>query len=68
MGLSIGVILILLALGMGVFLGHKHRSKKREESVKADLNPVYGVYQLGENCEREYSTNEAVDCNLYYEQ
>ena len=35
--------------------------------MKGDLNPVYGVYQLGETYERQYSTNEAVDNNFYYD-
>ena len=66
MGLSSGVFLILLALGMGIFMAHKHRNKKTEERVNADLNPVYGLYQLGEDYERQYSTNEAVDYNSHY--
>ena len=34
--------------------------------MNADENPVYGIYQLDEAYERQYSTNEAVDNNVYY--
>ena len=46
----------------------KCSKKKEEEKVEVDENTVYGVYQLGEEYERQYSTNEIVDNNLYYEQ
>ena len=36
--------------------------------MDADENPVYGVYQLTETYERQYSTNEVVDNNDYYGQ
>ena len=36
--------------------------------MQVDENTVYGVYQLGEDYERQDSTNEIVDNNLYYEQ
>ena len=48
-------------------LAQRHFKKKEEEEMRGDLNPVYGVYQLGETYERQYSTNEAVDNNLYYD-
>ena len=44
------------------------RPQKKQEDMQADENPVYGVYQLSETYERQYSTNEAVDNNVYYEQ
>ena len=44
------------------------RPEKKQEEMNADENPVYGVYQLTETYERQYSTNEAVDNNDYYEQ
>ena len=46
----------------------RKRPKKKQEGMNADENPVYGVYQLTETYERQYSTNEAVDNNDYYEQ
>ena len=46
----------------------KYKMKRKGEKTSADLNPVYGIYQLGEAYERQYSTNEAVDNNIYYEQ
>ena len=44
------------------------RSEKEDEEIDTEENPVYGVYQLTETYERQYSTNEAVDNNVYYEQ
>ena len=43
------------------------RPEKKQEEMNADENPVYGVYQLSDTYERQYSTNEAVDTNDYYE-
>ena len=44
----------------------RKRPEKKQEEMNADENPVYGVYQLTETYERQYSTNEAVDNNDYY--
>ena len=44
----------------------RKRPEKKQETMNADLNPVYGVYELTETYERQYSTNEAVDNNYYY--
>ena len=44
------------------------RPEKKQEEMDADENPVYRVYQLSEPYERQYSTNDAVDNNAYYEQ
>ena len=44
------------------------RPEKKQEEMDADENPVYRVYQLSETYERQYSINEAVDNNVYYEQ
>ena len=61
-GISLIVIIFIFA---GCFL--YKRPKRKEDEINTDANPVYGVYQLGEAYERQYSTNEAVDNNLYYE-
>ena len=45
----------------------KKRPKRENARTNVDVNPVYGIYQLGDAYERQYSTNEAVDNNLYYE-
>ena len=63
---SSGISLIIAIFIVAGCLLHR-RPKKKEEEITADENPVYGVYQLGEAYERQYSTNEAVDNNLYYE-
>ena len=46
----------------------RQRSEKEDEEIDTHDNPVYGVYQLTETYETQYSTNEAVDDNVYYEQ
>ena len=33
-------------------------SKRKEEKMSADENPLYGIYQLNEAYERQYSTND----------
>ena len=43
------------------------KKKKEEEEMEVDDNIVYGVYQVGEDDEIEYSQTEIVDTNLYYE-
>lgn len=62
LGLPVGLILFVL---IGCLVWKRYRRK--EEKMNADLNPVYGIYQLDEAYERQYSTNEAVDNNFYYE-
>ena len=61
---------IVLLLGIIVVIGciMRKRPNREQEEMNADENPVYGVYQLTETYERQYSTNEAVDYNDYYEQ
>ena len=48
------------------------KKKKSEENLEVDENPVYQQYQFVgedyESLERQYSTHEAVDRNIYYEQ
>ena len=66
-----GIILIAIVLSVltvACVACGKCSKKKEEEMQTVDENPVYGVYQLGENYERQDSTNEVVDNNLYYEQ
>ena len=61
-----------MAIVLSVFtigcVARRFSKKRKEENVKVDENGVYGVYQLDEDYERRYSTNEVVDNNLYYEQ
>ena len=61
---------VLLMVGILVVAGcvKLKRPEKKQEEMDADENPVYGVYQLSETYERQYSINEAVDNNVYYEQ
>ena len=64
---SSGIILIgvaIIIIGCAI----SKRKKKSKGEISADINPVYGIYQLGEDYERQYSTNVAVDKNHYYEQ
>ena len=60
----------LLLVGILVIVGCvlRQRSEKEDEEIDTHENPVYGVYQLTETYETQYSTNEAVDDNVYYEQ
>ena len=50
----------------------KKSEVKTEENLEVDENPVYQQYQFVgedyESLERQYSTHEAVDRNIYYEQ
>ena len=64
-----GIILLVIIIAVIGCLIRKQRKRpeKKEEGMNADENPVYGVYQLSETYERQYSTNEAVDTNDYYE-
>ena len=73
MEVAIASGIILLVLGIIVVIGCVMRKKRqhpeeKQEEVDADENPVYGVYQLSETYERQYSTDEAVDNNDYYGQ
>ena len=61
---------VLLLVSILVVIGcvTRKRPEKKEEEMDADENLVYGVYQLTETYERQYSTNEAIDNNDYYGQ
>ena len=65
-----GIVLLVCIIAVIVCVMRKKRKRpeKIEEEMNADENPVYGVYQLSETYERQYSTNEAVDTNDYYGQ
>jgi len=66
-----GIILLvigIIAVISCVICRQRKRPEEKQEEVDADENPVYGVYQLTETYERQYSTNEAVDNNDYYGQ
>ena len=65
-GIMLLVVGIIIVIGCGMRKQRK-RPEENQEEVDADENPVYGVYQLSETYERQYSTNEAVDTNDYYE-
>ena len=56
------IVSIIVVIGCVI----RKRPEKKQEEMNADLNPVYGVYELTETYERQYSTNEAVDNNYYY--
>ena len=60
------VLVIIIAVVGCVIRKQRKRPEKKQEEMNADENPVYGVYQLSETYERQYSTNEAVDTNDYY--
>lgn len=62
-GLPVGLIFVFLIGCLAC-----KRSRRKEEKMNADENPVYGIYQLDEAYERQYSTNEVVDNNVYYAQ
>ena len=61
-----GIILIIVIL---IIVGctAKKCPLKKEEVVKEEENQVYGVYQLNEAYERQYSINVAIDNNDYYQ-
>ena len=67
MAIPSGIILLVGIIAVISCVVRKRPEKKQEE-MNADQNPVYGVYQLTETYERQYSSNEAVDNNDYYEQ
>ena len=60
-----GVLLIVVLVTVVVYVACK-RSKKKKENMEVEENPVYQTYELGENYERQYSINEAVDYNPDY--
>ena len=60
-----GIVLLVCIIAV-ISCVIRKRPEKKEEEMNADENPVYGVYQLSETYERQYSTNEAVDTNDYY--
>ena len=60
-----GIVLLVCIIAV-ISCVIRKRPEKKEEEMNADENPVYGVYQLSETYERQYSTNEAVDANDYY--
>ena len=64
---SSGVFLIIIVL-ITVACAARRCSKREEEEMEVDENTVYGVYELGADYERQYSTNEIVDNNFHYEQ
>ena len=67
MALPSGIILlVIIIVAIGCVI--RQRPEKKQETMKADENPVYGVYQLSETYERQYSTNDAVDNNDDYAQ
>ena len=50
-----------------VCIAYKRSKKKEEENMEVEENPVYQTYELvGENYERQYSTNEVLDHNPDY--
>ena len=65
---GIFLLVCIIAVIICVIRKQRKRPEKKEEEMNADENPVYGVYQLSETYERQYSTNEAVDSNDYYAQ
>ena len=57
------ILLVIIIVTIGCVL--RKRPERKQETMNADENPVYGVNQLSETYERQYSTNEAVDNNDY---
>ena len=67
--LPTGIILFVIAITTIVGALLKRSQKRQEDKTSAELNPVYGIYQLEEGSfERQYSTHEIVDDNHYYAQ
>ena len=65
---SSGIFLVASTVVVIVCIVNKRPNPKRENArTNVDENPVYAIYQLDDAYERQYSTNEAVDNNLYYE-
>ena len=63
---SSGIFLVASTVIVIVCIVNKH-PRREKARINVDENPVYGIYQLDDAYERQYSTNEAVDNNLYYE-
>ena len=63
---SSGIFLVASTVVVVVCIVNK-RPRREKARTNVDENPVYGIYQLDDAYERQYSTNEAVDNNLYYE-
>ena len=63
-----GIILLIIIIAVigCVIRKQRKRPEKKQEEMNADENPVYGVCQLTETYERQYSTNEVTDNNDYY--
>ena len=67
--LPIGIILVVIATTITICALRSRSKWRQEDKTSAELNPVYGIYQLEEGSyERQYSTHEIVDDNHYYEQ
>ena len=67
--LPAGVLLIFVLVTVIVCVACKRSKRKKEEEEKnmeVEENPVYQIYELEENYERKYSTNEVVDHNPDY--
>ena len=65
--LPTGIILFVIATTTIICAVRKHSKRRQEGKTSAELNPVYGIYQLEEGSyERQYSTHEIVDDNHYY--
>ena len=65
--LPAGIILLVFATTTIICALHKRSKGRQEDKTSAELNPVYGIYQLEEGSyERQYSTHEIVDDNHYY--
>ena len=69
--LPAGVLLIIVLVTVVVCVACKRSKKKKEEeeeekNMEVEENPVYQIYELEENYERKYSTNEVVDHNPDY--
>ena len=68
--LPAGVLLIIVLVTVVVCVACKRFRKEEEEeeekNMEVEENPVYQIYELEENYERKYSTNEVVDHNPDY--
>jgi len=66
------VLIIIIIICCVCKRSNKKKETKKEENLEVDENPVYQQYQFVgedyESLERQYSTHEAVDRNIYYEQ
>ena len=66
------IVLLIIIICCVCKCSKKKKETKKEENLEVDENPVYQQYQFVgedyESLERQYSTHEAVDRNIYYEQ